>query len=301
MGVAGGVGLGPRFVAAQRLQRAPRRRSSRSPRSPSSASFAPAASIGPRAPSRRADGRGRSTPLLKAAATPTNRPRASTGCWRGKRWACRPSLPADRFIGFDPPGRASAQRQARAGAGAHRRAGAGRGDASPPGEDRRAGRASRLDPDRQAARSSRARSCGSPTTASGAPAPMPPTAIPTRAGAPLNGWRVDPALAYGHIVQESAFRGPRSATPGAVGLMQVLPEHRAAGVAQPRRALHPRRAQRPDLQSRIWPELHRDDAAQFGRPRASCRESSPPTMPDRCRSRAGRRSTTAAIRCCGSS
>jgi soluble lytic murein transglycosylase-like protein len=40
---------------------------------------------------------------------------------------------------------------------------------------------------------------------------------------PVNGWRVDPALAYGHIVQESAFRRTAVSTAGAVGLMQVLP------------------------------------------------------------------------------
>lgn len=40
---------------------------------------------------------------------------------------------------------------------------------------------------------------------------------------PLDGWRVDPALAFGHIVQESAFRPAAVSTAGAVGLMQVLP------------------------------------------------------------------------------
>ncbi len=40
---------------------------------------------------------------------------------------------------------------------------------------------------------------------------------------PLNGWRVDPALAYGHIVQELAFRRGAVSSAGAVGLMQVLP------------------------------------------------------------------------------
>lgn len=40
---------------------------------------------------------------------------------------------------------------------------------------------------------------------------------------PLKGWRVDPALAYGHIVQESAFRRTAISSAGAVGLMQVLP------------------------------------------------------------------------------
>ncbi|HEX5258828.1 MAG TPA: lytic transglycosylase domain-containing protein [Sphingomicrobium sp.] len=41
--------------------------------------------------------------------------------------------------------------------------------------------------------------------------------------APVDGWRVDPALAFGHIVQESAFRRGAVSTAGAVGLMQVLP------------------------------------------------------------------------------
>jgi len=40
---------------------------------------------------------------------------------------------------------------------------------------------------------------------------------------PLNGWRVDPALAYGHIVQESSFRRSAVSPAGAVGLMQVRP------------------------------------------------------------------------------
>jgi soluble lytic murein transglycosylase len=40
---------------------------------------------------------------------------------------------------------------------------------------------------------------------------------------PVNGWRVDPALAFGHIVQESAFRRTAVSTAGAVGLMQVRP------------------------------------------------------------------------------
>ena len=40
---------------------------------------------------------------------------------------------------------------------------------------------------------------------------------------PLNGWRVDPALAFGHIVQESTFRRTAVSQAGAVGLMQVRP------------------------------------------------------------------------------
>jgi soluble lytic murein transglycosylase len=46
---------------------------------------------------------------------------------------------------------------------------------------------------------------------------------PNPAWRPVNGWRVDPALAYGHIVQESAFRRTAVSHAGAVGLMQVLP------------------------------------------------------------------------------
>jgi peptidoglycan lytic transglycosylase len=46
---------------------------------------------------------------------------------------------------------------------------------------------------------------------------------PTPHWSPLNGWRVDPALAMAHIVQESAFRRGAVSTAGAVGLMQVLP------------------------------------------------------------------------------
>jgi soluble lytic murein transglycosylase-like protein len=40
---------------------------------------------------------------------------------------------------------------------------------------------------------------------------------------PQNGWRVDPALAYGHIIQESNFRSTAVSQAGAVGLMQVRP------------------------------------------------------------------------------
>jgi len=46
---------------------------------------------------------------------------------------------------------------------------------------------------------------------------------PNPAWRPINGWRVDPALAYGHIVQESAFRRTAVSQAGAIGLMQVTP------------------------------------------------------------------------------
>ncbi len=65
---------------------------------------------------------------------------------------------------------------------------------------------------------------------------------PNPAWRPLNGWRVDPALAFGHIVQESAFRRTAVSQAGAVGLMQVLPGtaqliSRNRGVAYARSAL----------------------------------------------------------------
>jgi soluble lytic murein transglycosylase-like protein len=41
---------------------------------------------------------------------------------------------------------------------------------------------------------------------------------------PVNGWRIDPALAFGHIVQESAFNRGAVSHAGAVGLMQVVPD-----------------------------------------------------------------------------
>jgi soluble lytic murein transglycosylase len=41
---------------------------------------------------------------------------------------------------------------------------------------------------------------------------------------PLGGWRVDPALAFGHIVQESSFQRSVVSHAGAVGLMQVVPD-----------------------------------------------------------------------------
>lgn len=45
---------------------------------------------------------------------------------------------------------------------------------------------------------------------------------------PIRGWRVDPALAFAHIIQESNFRTAAVSTAGAVGLMQVLPSTASA-------------------------------------------------------------------------
>ncbi|HEU5285041.1 MAG TPA: transglycosylase SLT domain-containing protein [Sphingomicrobium sp.] len=41
--------------------------------------------------------------------------------------------------------------------------------------------------------------------------------------APITGWRVDPALAFAHIIQESTFRADAVSPADAVGLMQVRP------------------------------------------------------------------------------
>ena len=46
---------------------------------------------------------------------------------------------------------------------------------------------------------------------------------PTPAWSPLRGWRIDPALAFAHTLQESMFRPTIVSPAGAVGLMQVLP------------------------------------------------------------------------------
>jgi soluble lytic murein transglycosylase-like protein len=41
--------------------------------------------------------------------------------------------------------------------------------------------------------------------------------------APITGWRVDPALAFAHIIQESTFKADAVSSANAVGLMQVRP------------------------------------------------------------------------------
>ncbi len=40
---------------------------------------------------------------------------------------------------------------------------------------------------------------------------------------PQRGWRIDPALAYAHVIQESNFRAEAVSPAGAIGLMQVRP------------------------------------------------------------------------------
>ena len=51
----------------------------------------------------------------------------------------------------------------------------------------------------------------------------PASRYPTPKWAPTGGWQVDPALAYAHTLQESAFRGTAVSPADARGLMQITP------------------------------------------------------------------------------
>lgn len=86
------------------------------------------------------------------------------------------------------------------------------------------------DPDHYAGLSRLARALSLPSTqlymAHNAPsgaAPDPASAYPAPGWTPANGWRVDPALAYAHTLQESDFRVRAVSPANAQGLMQITP------------------------------------------------------------------------------
>jgi len=86
------------------------------------------------------------------------------------------------------------------------------------------------DPDDYDALSRLARELGLPSTqlymAHNAPsggAPHPASHYPAPKWMPLTGWRVDPALAYAHALQESNFRTSAVSPAQAQGLMQITP------------------------------------------------------------------------------
>ena len=53
--------------------------------------------------------------------------------------------------------------------------------------------------------------------------PDPASRYPAPKWSPVNGWQVDPALAFAHTLQESAFRGRAVSPAQAQGLMQITP------------------------------------------------------------------------------
>jgi len=86
------------------------------------------------------------------------------------------------------------------------------------------------DPDDYAPLSRLARELSLPATqlyfANNAPsgaAPDPASAYPAPKWTPVTGWRVDPALAYAHTLQESNFRAGAVSPAQAQGLMQITP------------------------------------------------------------------------------
>jgi soluble lytic murein transglycosylase-like protein len=114
-------------------------------------------------------------------------------------------------------------------------------------------------------------------------------------------WQVDQALAYAHALQESNFRPNAVSQVGARGVMQVRPGTAGDLVRWGRANANPSRLNDPATNlafGQAYLGYLRDQPGSRG----CCPGSSPPTMPGRCRPRAGRRKGPAmAIRCSTSS
>ncbi len=270
MGEPGGVGFRPRLVAARRLERRVDRLSAGRPARAATRASRRRLLLG------RACRTGRGPAALgRAAAQGRGNTAESTESFYGllarETLGLPTKLGSDPFIGFDPPVDQLPNVQRAIELARIGEAGAGRGNASPPGQDRRV-RPS-ITPSSRSPRGSTSprRSCGSPTTANGAPAPTPPTAIPIRAWRPLNGWRVDPALAFGHIVQESAFRRT-AVSHGRRRRADAGPaDHRPANGDQPRRSILARQPDRSAVSTSSSGKASSRRCAALRRPPASCR------------------------------
>ena len=148
--------------------------------------------------------------------------------------------------------------------------GTGRGDASAPGQDRAADRTSHADPARKETRPSSGAAVARQQRSARGPVrcdrSLSQSALERRstAGASI------PHSPSGTSCRNRPSAAPRSARAGAVGLMQVLPVT-AQMISRNRGMPYPRPLTDPQIQSRIWPELHRDDAAAVPARRASCR------------------------------
>ena len=207
MGAPGGVDLRPRVVAPRRLRTPPRAPSSRSPQLAQQRELRAGGLL--LGGARRAGvpaGRARSTPLLKAAA-------------RSNGKLLRPARPRNAGHGHQAPGRsrssASIRRSTNCPTSSARSS--WRGSAS-----RRwprkcfATRPRSARPSEHHALIQLAKRLDLPAAQlwlanNGQPGARSDAAdrYPNPRWTPLNGWRVDPALAFGHIVQEFAFRRDR--------------------------------------------------------------------------------------------
>ena len=162
------------------------------------------------------------TPLLKAAATAADAPESFYGLLARESLGMPTQLPPDRFIGFDPPierltnvrratelvrigepalAEEMLRHQAKIGAPSEHHA--------------LIQLAKRLDLPAAQLWLANNGQWGARSDAT--------DRYPNPQWSPLNGWRIDPALAFGHIVQESTFRRTAVSQVGAVGLMQVRP------------------------------------------------------------------------------